>query len=179
MAVSCAYCGTSMPDISGFCPSCGRPVARQAQPEAVRAGNTAGEPGDWSPPVQAAIPPPPAPGTPPVGLGDRLAGAFAYFSCVPALVFLFMKHYQRRKFVRFHAWQSVMFWGLVLVLLLLGLLGSTFGSLFVWFLLGGLGGLAVFFTWGVLTTKALQGEWFRLPGVERLAEPWLESRGWL
>jgi uncharacterized membrane protein len=176
MAVSCAYCGTSMPDISGFCPSCGRPVARQAPPGAATTGNTRGEPRDHSPPLQAAVP---APGTPPVGLGDRLVGALAYFSLVPALVFLFMKPYQSRRFVRFHAWQSVLFWGLVLVLLLLGLLGSTFGSLFVWFLLGGLVGLAVFFTWGVLTTKALQGEWFRLPGVEKLAEPWLKSRGWL
>jgi uncharacterized membrane protein len=166
-----------MPDISGFCPSCGRPVARPARPEAMKAGDTAPEPREYLPEVQPAVPRPPA--TPPVGLGDRLAGAFAYFSFVPAIVFLFMKQYQRRRFVRFHAWQSVLFWGLVLLLLLLGLLGSTFGSLFVWFLLGGLVGLAAFFTWGVLTTKALQGEWFRLPGVGRLAEPFLQSRGWL
>ena len=62
------------------------------------------------------------------------------------------------------------FWALVIVLLLLGLLASMFGWLFVWLLIGTLIVLALFFTWLLLSIKALQGEWFELPWVGPFAE---------
>lgn len=163
MPVSCVHCGTTMPDISLFCPSCGRPVVRQMTPRDVSPRPAGGEDVRLQPAASTA---------PGAARGDRLAGALAYCTFVPAVAFLVMKSYQRRRFVRFHAFQSVLFWVLVAVLLLTGLLGSTFGYLFMWLLLGVLVVFAVFFTWVVLTIKALQGEWFRLPGMGKLAEQW-------
>jgi uncharacterized membrane protein len=147
-----------MPDIAEFCPSCGRPVREGSffapdEPVADR--------GVRAEPVAAATP---------VDWNDRWIGALAYFTFIPAVVFLFVKQFQRRKFVRFHAFQSVFFWGLVIVMVLLGLLASMFGGLFVWMLTGALVGLALFFTWLLLSIKALQGEWFALPWVGLFAE---------
>jgi uncharacterized membrane protein len=162
MAIVCGYCGASMPEISEFCPACGRPVregtffAPKPQTE---------EPADESThddePSAAVLPP--------VAWNDRVVGACAYLTFVPAVVFLFLKQYHERKFVRFHAYQSIFFWAAVLILLGLGLLASTFGWLFVWLVIGALVFLGLFFTWIVLAIKALQGEWFELPWLGELA----------
>jgi uncharacterized membrane protein len=88
---------------------------------------------------------------------------------IPAVVLLFLKQYHDRKFVRFHAFQSIFFWAAVVILLGLGLLASTFGWLFVWLVIGALVFLGLFFTWIVLSIKALQGEWFELPWLGELA----------
>jgi uncharacterized membrane protein len=159
MPISCGYCGASMPDIAEFCPACGRPVREGnfLAPEQPLAG---------SPPADTA----PAVVLPPVEWNDRWVGALAYLTFIPAVLFLFLKQYQRRKFVRFHAFQSVFFWAAVVILLLLGLLASSFGWLFVWLLIGTLLALALFFTWALLSIKALQGEWFELPVLGTLAE---------
>lgn len=163
MPISCGYCGTSMPDISEFCPRCGRPVREgtsfapdpEELVEAVREDEVE---------VEAR------PALPPVPQGDRFVGALAYFTFVPALVFIFLKQFQERKFVRFHAFQSVFFWTLVIVLLLGGFFASAIGWLFFWLMTGALVTLALFFTWAVLSIKALQGEWFELPWLGALAE---------
>jgi uncharacterized membrane protein len=57
---------------------------------------------------------------------------------------------------------------------LLGLLASMFGWLFMWLLVGTLISLALFFTWLLLSIKALQGEWFALPWVGSFAEQQVE-----
>jgi uncharacterized membrane protein len=152
-----------MPDVAEFCPACGRPVREGSffAPEEAGAGPAAPN----STPAQ-----PPAVLQPPVEWADRVSGALAYLTFIPAVAFLFMKQYRRRKFVRFHAFQSVFFWALVVVFVLLGLLASMFGWLFVWMLTGTLISLALFFTWLLLSIKALQGEWFALPWVGALAE---------
>ena len=159
MSIACGYCGASMPDISEFCPSCGRAVREGTffTPEEPAAAEVSAEP------VDAVV-------VPPVEWNDRWVGALAYFTFIPAIVFLFLKQFQGRKFVRFHAVQSVFFWAAVVVLVLLGLLASMFGFLFAWLLIGTLISLALFFTWLLLFIKALQGEWFELPWVGAFAE---------
>ena len=152
-----------MPDVAEFCPACGRPV---------REGNFFAPEGPTA--VSAVTAEPlvemPAPTGPPVEWNDRWVGALAYFTFIPAVVFLFVKQFRPRKFVRFHAFQSVFFWAVVIVMVLLGMLASMFGWLFMWMLTGTLIGLALFFTWLLLSIKALQGEWFALPWVGSFAE---------
>jgi uncharacterized membrane protein len=164
MPISCGYCGATMPDISEFCPSCGRPV---------REGNffTPEEP-DIEEEASEAVS---IPAPPPVDWNDRWIGALAYLTFLPALVFIFLKQFQQRKFVRFHAFQSILFWAAVIVFVLLGLLASMFGWLFGWLLTGTLIGLALFFTWLLLSIKALQGEWFELPLLGPFAEQHAEK----
>ena len=162
MPIACGYCGASMPDVAEFCPACGRPVKE----------------GNFFAPSQLApgdLPrEEPVVTGPPIGWSDRWVGALAYFTFVPAVVFLFVKQFQGRKFVRFHALQSVFFWAIAIVMLLLGLLASMFGWLFMWMLVGTLVSLALFFTWLLLSIKALQGEWFALPWVGSFAEQHVE-----
>lgn len=158
MPISCGYCGASMPDIADFCPSCGRPV-REGTVVATDPMLAAEGSDEETPPVVL----------PAVAWSDRLVGALAYLTFVPALFFIFLKQYQQRKFVRFHAFQSVFFWAGVVVLVLVGLLVSRLGWLFVWLLIGALVLVALFFIWVVLSVKALQGEWFELPWLGALA----------
>ena len=41
------------------------------------------------------------------GLSDNAAGAIAYITIIPAIVFLVMEPYNRSPYVKFHAWQSL------------------------------------------------------------------------
>jgi uncharacterized membrane protein len=43
------------------------------------------------------------------GLSDNSIAAMAYFTPIPAIFFLAIRRYNKRPFVRFHAWQSVVF----------------------------------------------------------------------
>ncbi len=164
MAIVCGYCGASMPEISEFCPACGRSV-NEGSFFAPETNAETSEPADELSSAEQAS----APALPPVELNDRLVGAFVYWTFIPAVVFLFLKQYHERKFVRFHAFQSIFFWAAVVVLLIVGFLASTFGWLFVWLVIGTVVCLALFFTWAVLSIKALQGEWFELPWLGALA----------
>ncbi|MGO9324720.1 MAG: DUF4870 domain-containing protein [Terracidiphilus sp.] len=48
--------------------------------------------------------------TPPkAGLSDNSIGALAYFTPIMAVFFLAIRRYNKRPFVRFHAWQSLVF----------------------------------------------------------------------
>ena len=164
MPITCGYCGASMPDISEFCPLCGRPVreGNVFAPDRAPAGQEAV-------PLEKASEEPARAAVPAVSWNDRLVGALAYLTFIPAVAFIFLKQFQERKFVRFHAFQSVFFWAAVVLLGVLGALASTVGWLFVWLVVGALVALALFFTWVVLSVKALQGEWFELPVLGTLA----------
>jgi len=43
------------------------------------------------------------------GLSDNSIAALAYFTPVPATFFLAIRRYNKRPYVRFHAWQSLVF----------------------------------------------------------------------
>ena len=43
------------------------------------------------------------------GASDNFISAVAYFSPLPAFFFLSVRHYNKRPYVRFHAWQSLVF----------------------------------------------------------------------
>ena len=64
------------------------------------------------------------------GLSDNSLGAIAYITVVPAIFFLAIAPYNKRAYVRFHAWQSVvlsvMGFILCLVLVLFPVLNTKF-----------------------------------------------------
>ena len=105
-----------------------------------------------------------------IGILPRsIAGGLAYFTFIPALIFLFTDPYRRDPFVRFHSVQCLLFWlSAMVVAALLRLVAfvvylvPVVGALVVW-LISPLFLLAAFFLWLVLVVKALQGEAFRLP----------------
>jgi uncharacterized membrane protein len=135
-----------MPEAPAFCPNCGF----GAPPERVR-----GKVG---------------------ALPQSLAGPLAYCAVLPAVFFLLVEPYNKNRFVRFHAFQSL---GLVVAgvgvgaaLRIAGLLlffVPVLGHLLV-LLVSMVVGLALFTLWVVLVVKAAQGEMFKLPLIGDFAE---------
>lgn len=99
----------------------------------------------------------------PLPSGDRAVAALSYFTLVPALVVLVLPTFRRHRFVRFHAWQSVLIWGVFFVLTVAALFFSNIAAAMVFLLFGILVSLAMLFLWIVLSIKAWQGERFELP----------------
>jgi uncharacterized membrane protein len=177
MAITCITCGSTMPDISEFCPSCGR-AAQRARPQEQSASPTPPPPTAKleTKPLPDFAPEPALPPSPPVVMNDRLVAAAAYLTFLPAVAFLFLKPYAGRRFIRFHSLQSVCFWLMVAVLLGLGVIASTFGFLLIWLFTGTLVVMGLGLTWLVLSIKALQGEWFRLPTVGDFCEQFVSAK---
>ncbi|MGA2425063.1 MAG: zinc-ribbon domain-containing protein [Terriglobales bacterium] len=99
----------------------------------------------------------------PLPAAERAAAAAAYFTFVAAAVILFLPAYRNHRFVRFHAWQSVLLWGTFFVLTSIALFLSNVAAAMAFLLFGILASLAMLFLWIVLTIKAWEGERFELP----------------
>ena len=143
----CSYCSSEMPEISAFCPGCGRSV------DHVGTDN----------PISAAR------------VEDSILGTLAYVGVLPAIVFLAVRRLGSSRFVRFHSWQSILFAvasalaGLATRLLFFVLSVIPFGGFLLAWLLIGLVVLALVVLWGVLALKAALGEAFELPWLGPLA----------
>ena len=109
-------------------------------------------------------------------LSENLAGALAYFTILPAILFLFVEPYRKNIFVRFHALQCFLY---TAAIVLLGVaLRLTDYVLFVIPVLGPLlvvvidavAALAAILLWCVLVAKAWRGETFKIPLLGDFAE---------
>jgi uncharacterized membrane protein len=108
----------------------------------------------------------------PSGLSDNAAGGLAYFTIIPAIIFLIVEPYKKRSFVRFHAWQSIFFlvaWAVIDILVnMLQNLGQS--SVFLTLTVIQLVRLALFVVWIVVIINAFNGKRFKLPVLGKLAE---------
>ncbi|HVO82290.1 MAG TPA: DUF4870 domain-containing protein [Terriglobales bacterium] len=102
---------------------------------------------------------------------DNVSGMLAYITIIPAIIFLVMEPYNKKRFIRFHAFQSIFFaiaWTVLWIALsfigVIPVLG--WATLLIWPLLG-LGGLII---WIILLMKANQGQMFKLPIIGDMAE---------
>jgi uncharacterized membrane protein len=100
---------------------------------------------------------------------DRILAALAYFTFVPAAVLLLLPGFRTHRFIRFHAWQSALIWGVFFVLTIIAISLSNVAAAMVFLLSGILISLAMLFLWIVLSIKAWQGERFELPWFGTLA----------
>ena len=140
----CIACGAQMPDGANACPACGRATAAAG---AASAATGAG------------------------GLTDNMAGALAYVTIIPAIVFLVMEPYNRNRFIRFHAFQCILAavaWTALWIALGIVVRIPFFGWLT--FLVWPLVSLAGFVVWLILVLKAYQGQKFKLPMIGDIAE---------
>jgi uncharacterized membrane protein len=148
MPLSCLQCGAEMPDAAPFCPGCGRRMIDVPG----RAASGTGF------------------------LSDNVAGALAYFTFIPALVFLATMPFKRNHFVRFHSFQSIyLLMAGVLIAVVMRLVFPLLGLIpWLGYLLAWLAVLLVLLAWvtlwAVAVVKALQGEMFRLPVIGDFAE---------
>jgi len=136
-----------MPESAAFCPNCGRPMQSAAR-------------------VHGRV------GVFP----ENIAGALAYITFIPAIVFLFLAPYNSNRFLRFHSFQCLFLWAaLALIGIVLKVVGlvlliiPVLGHLLV-VLMSMVVGMAAVVVWLVLIVKALQGEAFKLPVVGEFAE---------
>jgi uncharacterized membrane protein len=149
----CSACGTQMADNAAFCPKCGKASASAADPSAAPS-----PPSNYGTTAASATP-----------IAENVAGMLAYFTIIPAIVFLLVEPYNRNRFVRFHSFQCLFTAAAVVVLHIgLSIVGYAlpFLMLAVWSLLG----LAELALWLLLVIKAYQHEMFKLPIVGDLAE---------
>jgi uncharacterized membrane protein len=148
----CSACGTQMADDAAFCPKCGKAAAQ------------AGAQGTYSAPPPT--PPAAAPATP---MAENVAGMLAYFTIIPAIIFLLIEPYNRNRFVRFHSFQCL-FTAAALIVLQIVLSFFNYFIPVLMFGVYGLVGLAELALWILLVVKAYQHEMFKLPIVGDLAE---------
>jgi uncharacterized membrane protein len=159
--MQCQSCHTDNPAGAAFCQHCGAPL--QASPPGAGYGPPPPEPGVGPPPGGPSAPY----GQAPVmqgGLSDTAAGAIAYLTIIPAIIFLLVEPYRSRPFVRFHAVQCI---GLTIVAAVLKIL-VTFMPYHLWSLFLVIN-LVVFIAWLVAIVSAAQGKWFKLPLIGDMA----------
>ena len=91
---------------------------------------------------------------------------------IPAIVFLVLEPYSKRRFIRFHAFQCIF---LCIALFVLGIALSILWHIpvlgwLVLFLLWPLFSLAELILWIILLLKAYQGQMWKLPVIGDMAE---------
>jgi uncharacterized membrane protein len=109
----------------------------------------------------------------PSGLSDNAAGAIAYITFLPAIVFLVLEPYKESSYVRFHSWQSIFLgivWFVVFVVLSILSMLTMFVVPFVMAPIQLLITLAFFLIWIVCVIQAVNGKRFKLPLIGDLAE---------
>lgn len=107
------------------------------------------------------------------GLSENAAGAIAYITFIPAIVFLLVPPYNASPYVRFHAWQSILLNATAAVISFFLSFVLVFFMVFGAFLLVTLTRLiwlAWFALWLVCVVKALNGQRFKIPLLGDLAE---------
>ncbi len=180
--MQCPVCNTEVSPQQSFCTHCGAPLAAAAAPAPQSAPPP---PPVYTPPAAYAAPPPSGAIPPPIagssGLSDTAAGAIAYITIIPAIIFLIIEPYNRNPFVRFHSIQCL---GLAVVSFALQISVSIIGMIvhvipIMGAVLTGILHLVVFacivIAWLMCIIKASQGQWFKLPVIGDFAEK--QARG--
>jgi uncharacterized membrane protein len=151
-----------------FCPKCGTEIAEGAAcPKCAGAAASSGATtGATSAGATTAATTPAG-----AGLTDNMAGALAYVTIIPAILFLVLEPFNRKRFVRFHAFQCLFFavawtvlWIGLRIIVQIPILG--WATILLWPLVS-LAGLII---WIFLVMKAYQGQMFKLPYIGDMAE---------
>ncbi len=154
----CASCGTQMADNAAFCPNCGKAAGQASGAGASPAPAPAPSAGYTAPAASAGVP-----------IAENVAGMLAYFTIIPAIIFLLIEPYNRNRFVRFHSFQCL-FTAAALIVLHVCLSFLSYALPLIMFPIWGLLGLAEFALWVLLVVKAYQHQMFKLPIVGDFAE---------
>jgi len=145
----CTKCGANVADNAAFCPSCGATVGG-ASPSAPAASSQS-------------------------GLAENVAGLLCYvLGWITGLIFFLT---DKRPFVRFHAAQSIVVFGaLMIIRIVIGMMFVTSGlagvatGFSLGIMLSGLVSIVGLVLWILLMIKAYQGERYRLPIAAEFAD---------
>jgi uncharacterized membrane protein len=174
--MQCPVCFAEVGPQNAFCNQCGAPLS---------AATGAAPAGAEVPPQPAYTAPPPAYAAAPVaaassGLSENAAGAIAYLTIIPAIIFLVIEPYNKIPFVKFHSWQSI---GLGVAAFLLQIIVSMVqialhfipGIFLLFTLVHLVVAVGLFLIWLLVILKASKGEWYKLPIIGEFAEK--QARG--
>lgn len=148
---SCAKCGATVAEGATFCGSCGASITGGAVAAVSSAPRSS-------------------------GLAPNIAGMLAYFTIIPAIIFLVLEPYNKDRYVRFHAFQSVFFhvawiaaWiGMIILGIILGTIPVV--GLIIHLLLDLALFVGGFIIWLILVIKAFGNQKFHLPVIGNMAE---------
>jgi len=151
----CSKCGAENPEGAKFCSKCGAELGAPAKPP------------------EAAAKPESESST---GMSPNVAGLLCYVAgWITGIVFLVLE--KKSKFVKFHAWQSIMVFGVLtvvqIILSILGAIGVSTLSFGLWSFAHVLGIIVWVITvalWIVLMLMAYQGKMWKVPGAGNWAE---------
>ncbi len=187
MTKFCNQCGTEVAEAQKFCNKCGTRLlpTSPAQPPAAAYQPAYQAPPPPSSSVQmpgqmpyqggyAPVQQPPQYGNPAVGglgLTSNIIGALCYLvSPITAIIFLVIDPYNKDRFVRFHAWQSIFFAvAYVAFRIAIGMLWFILPRFLVG-MMSGIVGLGFFIGWIWLMVQAYQNKREKLPVIGDLAE---------
>jgi len=139
----CSKCGAENPEEAKFCSKCGTQlgaVATQTEDAAKPEGESS------------------------TGLAANVAGLLCYvLGWVTGIIFVVLE--QKSTFVKFHAWQSIMTFGVLFVVSLI----LSWIPIIGW-ILGTLIGVLSFVLWIILIIQAGTGKMWKVPGAGDWAE---------
>ena len=152
----CSKCGTENPDGAKFCSKCGEGFGVPAQPSE----------GGAKPEAESST-----------GMSANVAGLLCYlFTWITGIVFVIIE--KKSTFVKFHAWQSIMVFGVLTVAqiifsgILVAIGVTTFSPGLVAFagVIGTLIWILMVILWIVLMIQAGTGKMWKVPGAGNWAE---------
>jgi uncharacterized membrane protein len=114
------------------------------------------------PPAGYTQAPPPPPGyIPPAapGLSDNAAGALAYVTIIPAIIFLVLAPYNQKPFIKFHAIQEL---GLFVFMVALHFIAIIPILGWITYIVGAIAAVVI---WILCIIKASQGSAFKIPFI--------------
>jgi uncharacterized membrane protein len=151
---ACTKCGANVSEGAAFCSVCGAPLASVTGPGPAGATRSAAG----------------------AGLSSNVAGALSYLGLlITGIIFLVIEPYKHDRFVRFHAFQSICYTFIIIVLGIIrnNIVWMGFLSFrFLWAivnLVGALVSLAVFAYWLFLMYKAYNNERYMIPIIGEFA----------
>jgi len=139
----CSKCGAENPEGAKFCSKCGAELAVSTAPSE----------GEVKPEAETSI-----------GLSANVAGLLCYvLGWITGIIFLVIEG--KSKFVKFHAWQSIMTFGVLTVVQIIVSLIPLVNVI-----LTPIVGIIMFVLWIILMIQAGTGKMWKLPGAGNWAE---------
>ncbi len=152
----CSKCGTENPDGAKFCSKCGEGFGVPAQPSE----------GGAKPEAESST-----------GMSANIAGLLSYlFTWITGIIFVVIE--KKSTFVKFHAWQSIMVFGVLTVaqiifsgiLVAIGVATISPGLIAFAGVIGTLLWILMVILWIVLMIMAGTGKMWKVPGAGNWAE---------
>ena len=171
----CGKCGAAVNPGMSFCGSCGAPVA------AAPAGGQASTPGpSYQAPVGSPAPTGPPPQVAPVPastpMASNVAGMLTYvLGFITGIIFLVIEPYKNDRFVRFHAFQSILYcavaiaFSIIWMIIQATLFALTYSFWYILLVVWIIVRLGFFLGWLFLLFKAYNNERFMLPIIGPIA----------